>query len=92
MDTPTPGNTIPPSETMRQCLQEFLSEGSGQQQEPTSTLVRLAARVVLQGALEAEQPGTAEWTAFNGAIDKMLEVYQRLPDPKAKKEPTMEVI
>jgi transposase-like protein len=40
---------------MHQALQEFISQGIQQTQEPTSQLVKLAAQVVLQDALEAEQ-------------------------------------
>jgi putative transposase len=50
-----PRDRIAPSEQMRQYLDGFLSEGITSEEEPTSTLVRLAARVVLQEALEAEQ-------------------------------------
>jgi len=40
---------------MRQSLEDFLSEGVWQDESPTSALLNLAARVVLQEALEAEQ-------------------------------------
>src|SRR4030065_2500846 len=50
-----PKKKIAPSETMRQSLQHFLAEGTQQVDWPTSTLVNLAARVILQEALEAEQ-------------------------------------
>jgi transposase-like protein len=40
---------------MRQSLEEFLSEGIWRDGSPTSRLLNLAARVVLQEALEAEQ-------------------------------------
>jgi transposase-like protein len=40
---------------MRQSLQHFLAEGTQEAEWPTSTLVHLAARVILQEALEAEQ-------------------------------------
>jgi putative transposase len=51
-----PARRIAPSEQMRQSLEGFLSEGVRRQDEsPTSTLLNLAARVVLQEALEAEQ-------------------------------------
>ena len=38
-------------------------------------------------AVENGMPGDAEWAAFNAAIDALLEMYQRLPEPK--KEPTL---
>ena len=50
-----PGKRIAPSEPMRQSLEDFLSEGVWQDESPTSALLNLAARVVLQEALEAEQ-------------------------------------
>jgi len=40
---------------MRQSLEDFLSGGIRQDESPTSTLLNLAAKVVLQEALEAEQ-------------------------------------
>lgn len=40
---------------MRQSLDDFLSGGVGEDESPTSKLLNLAARVVLQEALEAEQ-------------------------------------
>jgi len=40
---------------MRQSLEDFLAGGVRQDGSPTSTLLKLAARVVLQEALEAEQ-------------------------------------
>ncbi len=53
-----PKKKIAPSETMRQSLQHFLAEGMPEVEWPTSTLVHLAARVILQEALEAEQRDT----------------------------------
>jgi putative transposase len=50
-----PGKRIAPSEQMRQTLEDFLSEGIRQDESPKSKLLNLAARVVLQEALEAEQ-------------------------------------
>lgn len=50
-----PGKRIAPSEQMRQSLESFLSGGVWQDESPTSALLNLAARVVLQEALEAEQ-------------------------------------
>lgn len=50
-----PEHRISPAEQMRRSLEQFLSGGLTSEGEPTSTLVRLAARVVLQEALEAEQ-------------------------------------
>ena len=50
-----PSRSIPPSEEMRQSLEDFLAGGVRQDGSPTSTLLKLAARVVLQEALEAEQ-------------------------------------
>jgi len=50
-----PGKRIAPSEQMRQSLEDFLSGGVLQDESPTSALLNLAARVVLQEALEAEQ-------------------------------------
>jgi putative transposase len=50
-----PGKRIAPSEQMRQSLEDFLSGGVRQEESPTSALLNLAARVVLQEALEAEQ-------------------------------------
>ena len=50
-----PEHRISPAEQRRQCLERFLSGGHVAEEEPTSTLVRLAARVVLQEALEVEQ-------------------------------------
>ena len=50
-----PEHRISPAEQTRQCLERFLSGGHVAEEEPTSTLVRLAARVVLQEALEVEQ-------------------------------------
>jgi len=40
---------------MRQSLADFLSEGLETEAAPTSTLLSLAARLVLQEALESEQ-------------------------------------
>jgi transposase-like protein len=53
-----PKKKIAPSETMRQSLQRFLAEGAQEAEWPTSRLVHLAARVILQEALEAEQRDT----------------------------------
>jgi len=50
-----PRKRIAPSEPMRQSLEDFLSGGIRQDESPTSTLLNLAAKVVLQEALEAEQ-------------------------------------
>ena len=50
-----PKHRISPAEQMRQSLEQFLSGGMWPEDDPTSTPVRLAARVVLQEALEAEQ-------------------------------------
>jgi len=50
-----PKQRIAPSAHLRQALHEFLSQGIEQQESPTSALLGLAARVVLQGALESEQ-------------------------------------
>lgn len=50
-----PQKRIAPSEQMRQSLEQFLSEGIWQDESPTSQLLSLAARIVLQEALEAEQ-------------------------------------
>jgi putative transposase len=50
-----PSKSIPPSEQVHQALREFFSQGIEQAPEPTSQLVKLAAQVVLQDALEAEQ-------------------------------------
>lgn len=50
-----PAKRVAPSEQMRQSLEEFLSGGVRQDESPTSTLLNLAARLVLQEALEAEQ-------------------------------------
>jgi putative transposase len=50
-----PGKRIAPSEQMRQSLEDFLSGGVWQEESPKSALLNLAARVVLQEALEAEQ-------------------------------------
>jgi len=50
-----PTHRISPAEQMRQSLEQFLCGGMASEDEPTSSLVRLAARVVLQEALEAEQ-------------------------------------
>jgi len=54
-DEPLPTNRIAPSEEMRQCLEQLLAAGIEQDEAPTSPLLRLAARVVLQETLEAEQ-------------------------------------
>ena len=50
-----PDKRIAPSEHLRQGLREFLAHGIQQEESPTSALLGLAARVVLQDALEAEQ-------------------------------------
>lgn len=50
-----PKQRIAPSEELRQCLEGFLSGGICDEHDPTSALLNLAARVVVQEALEAEQ-------------------------------------
>jgi putative transposase len=45
---------IPPSEQMRQELDEFLSQGLETDEQPASHLLKLAAQVVVQEALEQE--------------------------------------
>ena len=51
-----PSKSIAPSEQLRQRLDaDFLSEGVATEVAPTSTLLQLASRVVLQETLEAEQ-------------------------------------
>jgi len=50
-----PSHRIAPSEEMRQELQNFLAQGIHGEEAPTSMLLRLAARVVVQETLEAEQ-------------------------------------
>jgi putative transposase len=45
---------IAPSEQMRQALDEFLSQGLETDEQPVSQLLRLAAQVVVQEALEQE--------------------------------------
>jgi hypothetical protein len=70
-----PHHRIAPSAHLRQALHESLQHGIEQEQSPTSALLGLAARVVLQEALEAEQrdalgrePGTL-WVQRRGAGD-----------------------
>jgi len=50
-----PDKRIAPSAHLRQALTEFLTQGIEQEESPTSALLGLAARVVLQEALESEQ-------------------------------------
>jgi transposase-like protein len=50
-----PKQRIAPSEHLRQALREFFQHGIEQEESPTSALLGLATRVVLQEALEAEQ-------------------------------------
>jgi len=50
-----PDKRIAPSTHLRQALHEFLQHGIEQEESPTSALLGLAARVVLQEALESEQ-------------------------------------
>ena len=50
-----PKQRIAPSAHLRQALHEFLTQGIEQEESPTSALLGLAARVVLQEALEGEQ-------------------------------------
>jgi len=50
-----PKQRIAPSAHLRQGLHEFLQHGIEQEESPTSALLGLAARVVLQEALESEQ-------------------------------------
>jgi putative transposase len=50
-----PNQRIAPSTHLRQALHELLTHGIQQEESPTSALLGLAARVVLQEALEAEQ-------------------------------------
>lgn len=38
-------------------------------------------------AIDAGRPADAEWEAFNAALDKLLELYQRLPEPVDKPTP-----
>jgi transposase-like protein len=50
-----PDKRIAPSAHLRQALSEFLTQGIEQEESPTSALLGLAARLVLQEALEVEQ-------------------------------------
>jgi putative transposase len=50
-----PKQRIAPSAHLHQALSEFLTQGIEQEESPTSALLGLAARVVLQEALESEQ-------------------------------------
>ena len=50
-----PKQRIAPSAHLRQALHEFLTQGIQQEESPTSALLGLAARLVLQEALEGEQ-------------------------------------
>lgn len=50
-----PTKRIAPSALLRQSLAEFVETGIETEEAPTSTLLSLAARVVRQAALEAEQ-------------------------------------
>ena len=50
-----PKQRIAPSAHLRQALSEFLTQGMEEEESPTSALLGLAARVVLQEALESEQ-------------------------------------
>jgi len=50
-----PQKSIAPSAQMRQSLADFLATGIEAEEAPTSALLGLASRVVLQEALEAEQ-------------------------------------
>ena len=50
-----PAQRIAPSEQWHKDLQEFLTGGVSGAEQPTSALLKLAAQVVLQEALEAEQ-------------------------------------
>jgi len=71
-----PEKRIAPSEQMRQSLEQFLSEGIWQDDSPTSRLLNLAARVVLQEALEAEQREVLGRTAVSELTDRLWEDYQ----------------
>jgi hypothetical protein len=50
-----PEKSIAPSEQLRQRLADFLRGGRETEAAPTSTSLQLAARLVLQEALEVEQ-------------------------------------
>ena len=52
-----PINRVPPRTQLRQTLADFLATGIETEEAPTSALLSLASRVVLQEALEAEQRG-----------------------------------
>ena len=56
-DQPMPINRVPPRTQLRQTLADFLATGIETEEAPTSALLSLASRVVLQEALEAEQRG-----------------------------------
>jgi len=45
---------IPSSEQMRQALNEFLSQGTESAEQPASRLLKLAAGLIIQEALEQE--------------------------------------
>ena len=38
-------------------------------------------------SIESGRPNEAEWEAFNAALDQLLEIYQRLPEPVDKPKP-----
>ena len=52
-----PNQTIAPSTHLRQALHGLLQQGIEQEESPTSALLGLAARVVLQEALERAARG-----------------------------------
>ena len=88
-----PEHRISPAEQMRRSLEQFLSGGLTSEGEPTSTLVRLAARVVLQEALtDAGGECLLGRSAVSALTDRLWEGARRpsaparrnLGDPGAK--------
>lgn len=45
------------------------------------------ALLTYKAAIETGRAADAEWMAFNAALDKLLELYQRLPEPADKPVP-----
>ena len=80
-----PRTRIPPSEQMRQHLEEFLAHGIQEEHSPASALLNLASRVVLQEALEAEQRDAVGRERYERLLAQ-ARVEHRLPHAERSNE------
>jgi hypothetical protein len=78
-----PGYRIPPSDQMRHRLEQFPAHGIQEEDSPTSVLLSLAARVLLQETLEELFPRSLRircWQRKMQNVGDRMALSDKLPD------------